>query len=94
MVSGVQGNSLQKQDLLLKPCVTHYEIAILSSGLAPGVLNLVADGLAGWVKVDTRNDHSVSHCRVADLEAVGFAQPELDIKGILPKANEMMSDQK
>jgi hypothetical protein len=24
--------------------------------------------------VNTRNDHSVSHCRVADLEAVGFAQ--------------------
>jgi len=75
VVSRVQANSLGKQDLLLKPCVTHYEIAILSSGLAPGVLDFVADRLAGWVKVDTRNDHSVSHCRIADLEAVGFAQP-------------------
>lgn len=74
MVSRVQDNAMRKQDLLLKPSVAHDEIAILSSSFAPGVLNLVADRFASWVKVNTRNDHSVSHCRVADLEAVGFAQ--------------------
>jgi len=65
----------EETNLLLKPCVAHNEIAILSSSLAPGVLNLVADRLAGWVEVNTRNDHSVRHCRVAYLETVGFAQP-------------------
>jgi hypothetical protein len=33
--------------------------------------------------VDARNDHGVGHCRVARLEAVGFGQPQLDVKGIL-----------
>jgi len=63
--------------------IGHHEPAFVSGCFAPGILDFVTDWLAIRIQVNTRDNHSMRHSRLVDLQPVRFREAQSYIKGIL-----------
>lgn len=71
-------------DVLLKPSVSHNEIALISRSVSPRILNFVPQRLPSLrVEMNTRNNHSMSHGRFVRLQAIGLRKTQGNVERIL-----------
>lgn len=71
------------KNLLLKPSISHDEITFLSSCLSPRIFNLVTNWFTRRIKVNSRNNHSMSHSWIIDLKTISFGETKGNIECFL-----------